>query len=115
MDKIIIRDLKIETIIGTFEWERKDKQDVILNIEISCELRKAGKSDKLGDTVDYKTLKKRIIKLVEKSKFFLIEKTAESVSELCLATPGVKSVKVTVDKPGALRYSRSVAVEIERP
>ena len=97
MDKIIIRDLKIETIIGTFEWERKDKQDVILNIEISCELRKAGKSDKLGDTVDYKTLKKRIIKLVEKSKFFLIEKTAESVSELCLATPGVKSVKVNME------------------
>ncbi|MFA6567000.1 MAG: dihydroneopterin aldolase [Victivallales bacterium] len=115
MDKIIIRDLKIETIIGTFEWERKEKQDIILNIEISCELREAGKSDKIKDTIDYKVLKKRIIRLIEKSKFFLIEKTAESVAKLCLATPGVKSVKVTVDKPGALRYSRSVAVEIERP
>jgi FolB domain-containing protein len=115
MDKIIIRDLKIETIVGTFERERKEKQDVILNIEISCELRKAGKSDKLEDTVDYKTLKNKIIRLVEKSKFFLIEKTAESVADLCLATHGVKAVKVTVDKPGALRYSRSVAVEIVRP
>ncbi len=115
MDKIIIRDLKISTIIGTFDWERKEKQDLILNIEISCDLRKAGKSDKLEDTVDYKTMKKRIIDLVEKSEFFLIEKTAGSVAELCLATRGVKSVKVTVDKPSALRYSRSVAVEIERP
>ena len=60
-------------------------------------------------------MKKRIIRLVEKSKFFLIEKTAASVADLCLATLGVKSVKVTVDQPGALRYSRSVAVEIERP
>ncbi len=115
MDKIIIRDLKIPTIIGTLEWERKEKQDIVLNIEISCELRKAGKSDNLEDTVDYKTLKKRIIDLMVNAKYFLIEKAAESVAELCLATPGVKNVKVTIDKPGALRYARSVAVEIERP
>jgi len=115
MDRIIIRDLKISTIIGTFEWERKEKQDVVLNIEISCELRKAGKSDKLEDTVDYKTLKKRIIDLLVKAEYFLIEKAAESIAELCLATPGVIKAKVTVDKPGALRYARSVAVEIERP
>ncbi len=115
MDKIIIRDLKVPTIIGTFEWERKEKQEIILNIELYCDLRKAGKSDRIDDTVDYKTMKKRIIDLIMKAEYFLIEKTAESVAELCLSTTGVEKVKVTVDKPGALRYARSVAVEIERP
>ncbi len=115
MDKIIIRDLKVPTIIGTFDWERHEKQEVILNIEISCDLRKAGKSDNLEDTTDYKTLKKRIIDLMVNAQYFLIEKAAESVAELCLSTAGVKKVKVTIDKPGALRYARSVAVEIERP
>ncbi|HBC87643.1 MAG TPA: dihydroneopterin aldolase [Lentisphaeria bacterium] len=115
MDKIIIRDLKIPAIIGTYGWERKKKQNIILNIEISCDLRKAGRSDNLEDTINYKTLKKQIIDHIRKSKYFLIEKAAGAVAELCLATKGVKKAKVTVDKPGALRYARSVAVEIERP
>lgn len=114
MDKILIRNLKVETIIGTFKKERKEKQTLILNLELRCELRKAGLSDKLEDTVDYKAVENQIKSFVEESKFKLIESVAEKTAELCLKNPGVHSVKVTVDKLGALRFAESVAVEIER-
>lgn len=115
MDKILIRDLKTSVIIGTFSKERKEKQNLIFNIELRCNLQKAGKTDNLNDTINYEAVKEKIISLIENSKFYLLEKAAEAVAELCLKTPGVESVKVTVDKPGALRSVRSVAVEIERP
>ncbi len=114
MDRIIIRNLKLETFVGTFPWEQETKQKIILNIVIFCELRSAGKSDKLEDTTDYKALKWRIIDFVEKGKFNLIEAVAESVAEICLSYPDVSGAKITVDKPGALTRAESVAVEIER-
>jgi FolB domain-containing protein len=114
MDKILIRDLSLRAIIGTFPEERNIKQDVLFNIELHCDLSKAGKSDKLEDTVNYKEVKQAIIKHVEKSECFLVEALAEQVAKICLSQEGVKSTKVTLDKPGALRYARSVAVEIER-
>ncbi len=114
MDKIIIRDLALRAIIGTFPEERREKQDVIFNIELFCDLAPAGKSDRLDDTVDYKTLKKNIIAKVESSDFFLIERLAQSVADICLADKRILKVKVMVDKPAALRFCRSVAVEIER-
>lgn len=115
MDKIFIRDLKINTIIGTFSKEREKKQNLVFNIELCCNLHKAGKTDNLNDTVNYELVKEKILSLIEKSRFYLLEKAAEAVADICLKTPGVKSVKVTVDKPGALRSAESVAVEIERP
>ncbi len=114
MDKIHIRDLRLTAIIGTFPEERVKKQEIIFNISISCDLSKAGKSDSLVDTVDYKTMKQSILAHVENSQYFLIESLAESVAALCLNTEGVEEVTVTVDKPGALRFARSVAVEITR-
>lgn len=113
-DKIYIRDLCIRCIIGIYPNERTDKQDVVINIVLEGDLSKAGKSDDIEDTINYKTIKKRIMKLVEKSHFFLVEKMAEEIAATCLREKRVQRVTVTVDKPGALRFARSVAVEITR-
>lgn len=114
LDRIHIRDLQIRCIVGVFPEERTEKQDVRLNITLHADLRTACKTDTLDDTIDYKTLKKQIVALVERSECFLIERLAESVADLCLGHEGVRRVDVTIDKPGALRFARSVAVEITR-
>jgi FolB domain-containing protein len=114
MDRIIISDLGLRCIIGINPEERREKQDVVINLSIYADFRKAGNSDKFEDTIDYKAIKKRIVSLVESSHFFLIEALAESISELCLENPAVKQVVVRVDKPGALRFARSAGVEITR-
>jgi FolB domain-containing protein len=114
MDKILIRDLSLKAIIGTYPEERNLRQDVLFNIELRCDFSRAGRTDKLEDTINYKEVKQDIIKFVEHSEFFLVEALAEKVAEICLSHKGVESVKVVLDKPGALRYARSVAVEIER-
>jgi len=115
MDRIHIRDLRLRAVIGVYPEERRDRQELVFNLELQTDLRQAGKSDRLEDTVDYKALKQRVIALVEASEYFLLEKLAEEVALACLATPGVTGVRVVVDKPGALRFARSVAVDITRP
>jgi len=115
MDRIHIRDLALRCIIGLYPEERTDKQDVIINVTMETDLYKAGQSDDLNDTVDYKAVKLEILDLVEKSEFKLIESLAERIAEICLKTNGVQSATVTIDKPGALRFCKSVAVEITRP
>ena len=114
MDKIYIRDLALRCIIGIYPEERREKQDVTINVVMSCDLRKAGRSDDLNDTVDYKSIKKAILKLVEESHFLLIESLAENIADIALADQKVEQVVVTIDKPGALRFARSSAVEITR-
>jgi dihydroneopterin aldolase/D-erythro-7,8-dihydroneopterin triphosphate epimerase len=113
-DKIYIRDLSIRCIIGVNQDERTEKQDVIINVILFADTRKAGQTDDLDDSVDYKKVKKTILSLVENSEFLLIEKLAEEIAKVCLEDSKVQKVNVTVDKPGALRYTRSVAVEIVR-
>ncbi|MCP4253255.1 MAG: dihydroneopterin aldolase [Candidatus Scalindua sp.] len=113
-DKIYIRDLSIRCIIGVNQDERIEKQDVIINIILFIDSRKAGQTDDLEDSVDYKKVKKNILSLVENSEFLLIEKLADEIAKVCLDDSKVQKVNVTVDKPGALRYTRSVAVEIVR-
>ena len=113
-DKIYIRDLLVRCIIGVHDFERTDKQDVIINIVLHADLSKPCKTDCIDDSVNYSTVKKRVISLVEESSFFLIEKLADEIAAICLDYEFVRKVKVTVDKPGALRFSRSVAVEITR-
>ena len=113
-DKIYIRDLALRCIIGVNHDERTEKQDVIINVILFTDTRKAGQTDILEDSVDYKKVKKTILSLVEKSTFLLIEKLAEEIAKVCLDDSKVQQVNVTVDKPGALRYTRSVAVEIVR-
>lgn len=115
MDKIIINGLKVDTVIGTLPEERDKKQNLLIDLELYLSLQKAGKSDDLFDSVDYSLVESEIIVLGEKSKFFLIERFAEEVADICLKEELVSSVKIQVAKPGALKHSRSVAVCIERP
>ena len=114
MDRIYIRDLALRCVIGVYPEERREKQDVIVNIVLECDHSAAAKSDDLNDAVDYKGIKKNVIQLVEASAFNLIETLADRIVQLCLSNPKVQRATVTVDKPAALRFARSVAVEISR-
>lgn len=113
-DRIHIRDLALRCIIGINPEERREKQDVTINIVMECDLSKAAMSDSLEDTVNYREVKKEIIAMVEASDCYLIERLADEIAEICLQSPLVKGVWVTVDKPGPLRFARSAAVEIYR-
>ena len=113
-DQIHIRDLHLRCVIGIYEDERRTKQDVMINVTLYADCRAAGQSDRIEDTVDYKTIKKRVIAMVEASDYFLVERLAERITELCLENERVHAARVVVDKPGALRFARSVAVEIVR-
>jgi len=114
VDKIHIRDLHGRCTIGVFPEERREKQDVIVNITLEADLRTAGRTDRIDDTVDYKAIKNRVIAFVEQSACALIEALAQRIADLCLEDDRVQRVTVTVDKPGALRFARSAAVEIVR-
>ncbi|WP_437184869.1 dihydroneopterin aldolase [Planctomicrobium sp. SH668] len=113
-DYIEIKDLLLRTIVGINPEERVNRQDVLLNIRIETDLRAAGKSDDIDDALNYRTVCKQIIQLVETSEFLLIERLAEEVAQTCLKAPGASAVQVSLEKPGALRFSRSVGVVIER-
>jgi len=114
MDKMHINGLSFMCIIGTKPEERKKKQKVVIDVGLECELKKAGRSDKLADTVNYKKLADEIASLVRSSKFFLIEKLAETIARVCLNDSKVKGVMVRVTKPGALEMAHSASVEICR-
>lgn len=113
-DRIHVRDLNLRCIIGIYPEERKDRQDVVVNLVLEGDFSRAARTDAIEDTANYKTITKRIIQLVENSEFFLVETLAERIAEVCLADPRVDRATVTLDKPGALRFARSVAVEITR-
>lgn len=114
MDRIFIRDLTLRCIIGIYPEERREKQDLTINIEMHADLRSAGRSDDLVDTVNYKAVKKAVVALVEGSHFQLIESLAERIAAIALEQERVQRVVVTIDKPGALRFARSAAVEVVR-
>ena len=113
-DKILIKDLLIRGIIGIHDWEREKKQDILINVEMEVDCRPAGLSDDFRDAVDYRAVTKSIIALVEGSGFFLVERMAEEVAKICLEDSRVTAARVRVEKPGAVRFSRSVGVEVER-
>lgn len=114
MDRICIQDLALRCIIGVYPEERRERQDVVINVTMEADLRAAGKSDRLEDSVDYKSVKKRILDIVENSEYRLIESLAERIAETCLEAKKVQRAVVRIDKPGALRFARSVAVEVDR-
>jgi len=114
MDRILIRDLLLRCKIGVEEEERREKQDVLINIVLTADLRKPAQSDRFEDTVDYRAIKEKVIAVVEKSEFLLVEALAEHIAEICLESPGVLEAQITVEKPSALRFARSVGVEITR-
>lgn len=113
MATIRITDLRLRTIIGINDWERKSKQDVIINVSMEYDATKSAKSDDINDTVDYKALSKEIIKKVEGSSFFLLEKLAYTILNIVMTHSLVEKAHVCVDKPFALRFADSVSVELD--
>ncbi len=113
-DRIFIRDLLVRCILGVEEGERREKQDVVVQVDLWVDLRKAGRSDALADSVDYSVLKRRILHATENTQYRLIEALAQRIADECLKDPRIKCVKVAVEKPGVLRFARTVGVEIIR-
>lgn len=113
-DQINISDLLLRTIIGINEEERDKKQDVLINLTMQVDLKAAGRSDEISDAVNYRTITKEIINLIENSQFQLVEKMADEVAKICLKDERVQLATVRIEKPGALRFARSVGVTVER-
>ena len=109
-DQILINGLFLRTIIGINDDERDQKQDVLINVSLTVDTRPAGRSDDIADAVNYRTITKDVIDLVENSKFFLVERMVEEIARLCLSDERVERVRVSIEKPAALRFARSVGV-----
>lgn len=114
MDIIYLNDLRIETVIGIFGWERKIRQTISLDLEMATDIRKAAASDHIDDTLDYKAVSKRLISFVEESEFQLVETLAERCAEIILNEFNVPWVRLRLNKPGAIRGARDVGILIER-
>ena len=114
MDKIFLTELKVDTIIGIWEWERKIRQTVIIDLEMSADIAKAAATDSVEDTLNYKSVAKRIQSFVGDSSFQLVETLAERIAGIIREDFGVQWVKVRVNKPGAIRGSKDVGILIER-
>ena len=114
MDQVIIKDLLVRGIIGVNDWEREKPQEILINIVIFADLRKAGVSDNIDDSVNYRTVSKKLQEHAESAERLTVEALAADLAEICLAEPGAVRVRVRVEKPGALRFAKSVGVEIER-
>lgn len=113
-DIIFLRDLRIPTVIGIFDWERAVKQTVVLDLEMAADIRRAAASDHIDDTLNYKAVAKRLIEFVGTSEFQLVETLAERVAGVVLEEFDVPWVRVTLNKQGAVRGARDVGVIIER-
>ena len=113
-DKIFIENLVIPCRIGIFDWERRIKQKIALDLEFPADIRKAARRDKIQDTADYKKIAKETIAFVSKSGFFLIETLAERLAQNLLRKFKLKEIRIRLSKPGAIRGARNVGVEIIR-
>jgi len=114
MDIVFLRDLRIETVIGIYDWEREIRQSVVLDIEMGADVAKAAASDSIDDAINYKSVAKRLIAFVGESRFQLVETLAERCAEIILSEFGVPWVRLSVNKVGAVRGARDVGVIIER-
>ncbi|HEX5340757.1 MAG TPA: dihydroneopterin aldolase [Gammaproteobacteria bacterium] len=114
MDIVFIRELRIDTVVGIYDWERRIRQTVIFDLDMGSDIKRAAASDKIEDTLDYKSVAKRIIQYVGEQEFQLVETLAENVAGIVLKEFGVQWVKVTLHKPGAVSGSKSVGIIIER-
>ena len=114
MDQVFIKDLLVRGIIGINDWEREKPQEIAINIVLFGDLHKAGESDDIADTINYRTVTKKVQAHAETAARLTVEALAADLARLCLEEPGVQKVRVRVEKPGAVRFARSVGVEIER-
>ncbi len=113
-DTIFLSGLTAECIIGIWDWERKVRQKVVIDLEMSADIRKAAASDHIDDTLDYKQVSKRLLQFVESSQFQLVETLTDRIAQVILTEFDVSGVKVRLNKQGALRGSRDVGIVIER-
>ena len=114
MDIIFLHDLRVETVIGIWEWERRIRQTVAIDLEMAADIQKAAATDSVEDTLNYKAVAKRLQQFVGDSSFQLVETLAEKIAGIVLDEFGVPWVRVRVNKPGAIRGARDVGVLIER-
>lgn len=114
MDKVIIKDLSARGIIGINDWEREKIQEILINITLFGDLSIAGDTDNINDCINYRTISKKVQQYAETSKKYTVEALAADISKICLEHDKVEKVLVRVEKPGAVRFTASVGVEIER-
>ncbi len=114
LDKVFITDLVARGIIGVNDWEREKPQEILINIILFADLQQAGAGDDIGASVNYRSVAKRVLAHAESAGRLTVEALAADIAGLCLEEPRVRRVRVRVEKPGAVRFSRSVGVEIER-
>lgn len=114
MDQVFISDLVTRGIIGLNNWEREKPQEIMVNIVLFGDLSRAGKSDDISESINYRTIAKKVLAHIETARRLTVEALAADLVCLCLEEPGVQKVRIRVEKPGAVRFSRSAGVEIER-
>lgn len=114
MDTIFISGLKADTIIGIYEWEKNTRQTILLDLEMATDISKAAASDDIEDTLNYKSISKRLVEFIENSKFELVERLAEEISSLLIVEFGVQELNLTLHKPGALSDADDVGIKITR-
>ena len=114
MDKILIKNLRVQGILGVNDWERTTYREIIINAMLFTETRRVAQSDDIANCIDYSQVAKEIRVLVEEARRFTVEALAEDIAGLCLSRPGVMKVTVRVEKPGAVPGTETVGVEIER-
>ncbi|MDA9557452.1 dihydroneopterin aldolase [Vibrio sp.] len=114
MDTVFIEQLEMITTIGVYDWEQEIKQKLVLDIEMAHDNRKAGKSDNVEDALDYSLVSQLVLDHIEGGRFLLVERVAEEIAELILASFSVEKVKIKLTKPGAVPQARGVGVIIER-
>jgi len=114
MDKIFIHDLRVDTVIGIYDWERRIRQYVVINLELGADIAQAARSDQIDDTLSYKTVAKRLIEFISSSEFLLLESLAECIAELLQQEFKVPWLRLELSKPGAVTGAREVGLIIER-
>jgi dihydroneopterin aldolase len=114
MDIVFLRDLRIDTVIGIYGWERRTRQTIILDLEMSADVARAAASDDIADTLNYKSVAKRLTQFVSDSEFQLVETLAERCAQIIRDEYGVRWVRLTLNKKGAVRGATDVGVIIER-
>jgi len=114
MDKTFIKDLRARGIIGIRPWEREKAQEILINVTVFSDMRRAAETDNIADCVDYSTLAKKVLTHAETAARFTVEALANDLARICLKENRVEKVIVRVEKPGAVRFAASVGVEVER-
>jgi FolB domain-containing protein len=114
MDQVIIKNLVARGIIGINDWEREKPQEIQINLVLFADLVKAGETDDISHSVNYRTIAKKALAHAESAQRLTVEALAADLAKICLQEPGVQKVRVRVEKPGAVRFAESVGVEIER-